>query len=105
MMNECLLKWMKVSDLTQSLDGRDFIVLMHDGQRQAAVHSTAIDEDRAGATLPMVAPFLRTRQTQMFAAQIQDRRANIHVHVEFSVINGEVHAASAPVLRSEECKT
>src|SRR5258708_4415321 len=43
----------------QPLDRDDLTVLMRDGERQAAIDSSPVQQDGAGAALPMIAALLR----------------------------------------------
>ena len=42
----------------QALDGRDLGTIMHHRKREAAVDALPVDDDRAGAALPLVAALL-----------------------------------------------
>jgi hypothetical protein len=46
-------------------------ILMGDGERQAAVHASAVAQDGAGAALAVVASFLGSRHAQPLAQGIE----------------------------------
>src|ERR1700684_415335 len=54
------LHWVEIAAFFQTLDGCDLIAGMHHSERQAAVDTLSIDDDRASAALALVAALLRT---------------------------------------------
>jgi hypothetical protein len=62
--NERLLEGMQVvATLRQPLDGDDLGVLVRDGEGQAAIDASAIEQDGAGSALPMIAALLGAGDT------------------------------------------
>src|SRR5258708_34202678 len=82
MRNERSLHRMKISRLSEPLDGGDFIVLVHDGKAEARVHATAIDVHSAGSALAVVTALLCARQLRAFAQAIQQSGARIDLEAE-----------------------
>jgi hypothetical protein len=58
MLNESGLHGMKMIGLTQSFNGGDLIVRVHDGKRETRVDPSSIDVDRASPALAVIAALL-----------------------------------------------
>ena len=58
MLDEGGLHRMQVLRRAQPLDGGDLVALVHHRERQAGVDPPAVDDDRAGAALAVIAAFL-----------------------------------------------
>ena len=65
--DERRLQGVQAIGLAQPLNRGDLVVLMHDGERQAAVDAPAVDQHRASPALAMVAPLLAAGERQMLA--------------------------------------
>jgi hypothetical protein len=52
---------------TQTLDGHDTIVVVHDRERQARVYAPSIDQHRTRTALSVIATFLCPDEAKMFA--------------------------------------
>src|SRR5262249_42611323 len=63
----------------QSLDGGDLGTVMHYRERQAAVDALAVDDDRAGAALSLIAALLRASQSEMLAQCIEQGGAGLQM--------------------------
>src|SRR5262245_31959426 len=74
MVDECLLQRMKRAVGGKALNRGDAGAILHDRQCQAGVNTPAVDQDRAGAALAMVAAFLRAGQAEAVAQRIEQRR-------------------------------
>ena len=61
----------------QPLDGDDLGVLMRDGEGEAAIDAPPVEQDGAGAALPMVAALLGAGDSEPLAQRVQQRRAGI----------------------------
>src|SRR5262245_11314652 len=61
----------------EALDGRDRTPLRCYRERQARQHPTSCDQDRAGTALAMVAALLRSREVEMIAQRVEQRRADV----------------------------
>jgi hypothetical protein len=61
----------------QPLDGDDLDVLMRDGEGEAAIDASPVEQDGAGAALPVVAALLGTGESETFAQRVQERGAGI----------------------------
>ena len=73
---------MKISRLSQSLDGGNVIVLMHGRKAQAGVHTPTVDVDRAGSALAVVTALFCACQLRAFAQAIQQGRTGINLQGE-----------------------
>jgi hypothetical protein len=56
---------------------------MHDGERQAGIDAPAVDDDRAGAALAVVAALLGAGQVQVLAQRVEQRGAGVEFSVRF----------------------
>jgi len=88
-LDESRLQGVKGAGLAQTFDRHDLVVLMHDGEGQAGVDAPAVDQHRASAALPVVAPFLGPGQAQMFAQRVQQRGPRIHLETRHLIINAQ----------------
>ena len=57
---------MQVFWRTESFNGNDISILIHNCQRQAGIDTSAIDDNGTRATLPVITSFFRSRQLQIF---------------------------------------
>ena len=64
---------------------------MHDGERQAAVDPAAIDQNRTGAALAVIAALLGPGQANMLAQQVQHSGADVDIGVVGRAVDREVH--------------
>jgi hypothetical protein len=62
---------MQCAVFCKAFDGGDFRAVLHDRQRQAGIDAAAVDQNRAGAALPMVAALFGAGQTEMVAQRIE----------------------------------
>src|SRR3954453_16525867 len=67
MLDEGGLHWMQMIGGAEPFDGRDLVALMHDREREAGINPPPAGNDRAGATLAVIAAFFAAGQAQMFA--------------------------------------
>jgi hypothetical protein len=67
---------MKISRLSQSLYGGNFIVLMHRSKAQAGVHAPTVDVDRTGSALAVVTALLDSGQVEMLAQEVEHSRCS-----------------------------
>src|SRR5437764_1248337 len=93
--DERLLQRVQVLTTGKPLDRDDLGILMRDGEGKAAVHATTIKQHSTGATLPVVAAFLRTSELKVLAKRIKERGSGINgnlvgcsIHLEG---NGIIH--------------
>jgi len=78
MLNKRLLERMQVVAIRrQPIDSDDLGVLVRDGEGQAAIDAPAVEQDGAGAALPVVAALLGAGEAEPLAQRIQQRRARI----------------------------
>lgn len=86
---EPALERVKRRAIRHSFNGRDFLVLVRDGEHQAGHLRLAINKDSAGATARIVAAALGARQPEFLTENIQEqpvrfnfRLANLTVNVK-----------------------
>jgi AcrR family transcriptional regulator len=75
--NKGFLHRMKPATLRHAFDGKDISAVVADCQRKARIDTSAIDDDRACATLAAVTAFLRSGQIKVFAEKIEQRDSRI----------------------------
>ena len=78
----------------EALDGHDLGALMRDRQGQAAVRTPAVQEDGAGAALPVVASLLRARDPEPLAQRVEQRGAGVHHEAMFGTVHRSATSAS-----------
>ena len=78
-LDERLLDGMQFIAVGETFNGRDLVALVGDGQREAGVHAAAVDEDRAGAALPVVTAFFGAGKVQSLPQRIEDRDPRLQV--------------------------
>jgi hypothetical protein len=69
--HKSILHGMEIVGTAEPFDGRDLGILLHCGERQATIDSSAIHMDRARAALAVVAAFLRSGQMDGLAERIK----------------------------------
>ncbi|MNP51306.1 hypothetical protein D3C76_1456120 [compost metagenome] len=65
---------------SEPLDSGDFRAFVHYRQGQAGIDAPAVDNDRAGAALAVVATFLGAGELQVFAQQVEQGGAGVKLH-------------------------
>lgn len=61
---------MGVVRISQALNGRDAIALVHDCQRQAGIDPAALNDDGARTALPVITAFFGPGQFETFAQYV-----------------------------------
>ena len=61
----------------EAFDGGDLVTLGGDGEGEAGVHATAVEQHGAGATLAVVAPLLAAGQVELLAEEVEERCAGV----------------------------
>src|SRR4029450_3666207 len=74
---------------SQPFDGYDLVTFVHDREREARVDPAAVDQHRAGAALSVVAALFGTRQVEMFAQRVEQRRTRVQVEVPHTTVDGQ----------------
>ena len=64
----------------------DLVAFVHDGEAETAVNSSAVDQNGAGAALPVIAALLRSGELEMFPQQIEKRGPRIHFQTAVSPV-------------------
>ena len=60
---------------------------MGNGEGETGIHPPAIDQDRAGAALPVVAAFFRAGEIELFAQQVEEGSTRIELQRVLPPIN------------------
>jgi hypothetical protein len=71
----------------QAFDGSDLIDLVQSSERQARIHSAAVDVSSAGPALAMIAALLGSGQRKLFAKTIEQRNAGF----DLQIVSDSVH--------------
>ena len=100
MFDKSLLHRMQLAGLAQAFDGRDLVALVHDGEAEAAIHAAAVDVDRAGAALAVVAALLGAGELKAIAQGVEERgpRVQSTQHVLLA-IDAQRHVAGTAAFR------
>ena len=72
--DEGLLQRMQRAVGGEPLDGGDLGAVLHDDQRQAGIDAPAVDQDRAGAALALIAALLGAGQIETVAQRVEQGR-------------------------------
>ena len=70
-LNEGDLHGMEMIGLTDTFDGCDLVVPMHDGEGETGVDSASVDMNRACSALPVVAAFFGAGQRKVLAEAVE----------------------------------
>ena len=76
-LDEGLLNGMEGPGFFQALDGLDRFSFIFNGQGHAGIDRLPIDENGARPASSLVAPFLRARESQIFANGVQEGTAGL----------------------------
>src|SRR6266496_3760923 len=88
MRDERLLEGVQVGAIgRQPFDGDDLGVLIRDGEGEAAIDASAVEQDGTGAALPVVAALLGSGESEPLAQRIEQRGAGINGQP----VGGSVH--------------
>ena len=63
--------------MRETLDGGEVVALVRDGERQAGFSAAAVDEDRAGTALAVIAALLRSREPEVLAQEVEQGDAGV----------------------------
>ena len=81
MVDKRLLYWMQRAVLGQAFDCCDLRAVFHDRERQAGIDPAAIDQNRAGAALAVIAALLRSGQADMDPQRVKKGRPRCEVQL------------------------
>ncbi len=82
---------MKIAVGGKPFDGGDVTSLILNGQRQAGIDALAIHKDSAGATRALIAALLGSREAQIVAHEVKQRRADIRLDIDCFSIDDKMH--------------
>ncbi len=69
----------QIARLSKAFDGGDLVAFVHHGKRKAAVHAAAVDVNRAGAALSVIAAFLGAGKVKALAQSVEQSRARVEI--------------------------
>ena len=72
-------------------DDPDLVAFVGQGQRQAGIDSTAVDQNSAGAALAVIATFFRSGQVEMFPQRVEQGGSRIGIKREIVAVNPQLH--------------
>jgi hypothetical protein len=91
MANESLLQWMKPAiGFGHSFDRGDIRTIQTDGKFQATIDTPAIDENRAGTALAVIAAFLRARKRQPVTQEVEQGSPGWNIQLEGLLVDGQM---------------
>src|SRR5205814_2248873 len=88
LLEERLLERMEVVTLGDALDRRDCGAFGFDAEHAAGVHEAAVDDDRAGSTVAVVAAFLGAGQSELVVEDFEHALAGFTEEVRLLVVDG-----------------
>ena len=91
MLDKRRLHGVELLTICQPFDRRDLIAVVHGGERETGINSTAIDQYRTRAALAMIASLLRAGEMQSFAQRVEQRYARIDIERVTLSVDLEVH--------------
>ncbi|CUX62371.1 hypothetical protein AGR7C_pAt0214 [Agrobacterium deltaense Zutra 3/1] len=78
-LDERSLHRVQIAGLSETLDRRHFVAVVHHGQRKARVDAASTDHHRARPTLTVIAPLLGAGQVKMLAQSAEKGRPIINL--------------------------
>jgi len=90
-LKESRLYRVKLAVFLEPFNSRDFISLVHDGERQAGIDAAAVHVNCAGAALAVIASFLSAEQRQVFAQSIEQRDPRLQSQAVLAAVDLEGH--------------
>jgi hypothetical protein len=101
-LEECRLDRVKLPVRGETLGRDDLGAVVRDSEREAAVYPPALEQDGAGATLPVVAALLRAGDREVLAQEVEQRGARVDGDPMLAAVDLErdlhFHADSFPRL-------
>jgi hypothetical protein len=88
--------------LSDALDRGDLATLDGDREQEAAVDPLAVEQDRAGPTLAVIAALLGAGQTEPFAQRVEQRGAVVEIELVVDSVDGEPDVAVGGKLGQNE---
>ncbi len=71
----------QIAGLSQALDRRHVVTIMHHGKREARVDAASTDQYGAGPALTVIATLLGSGQGKVFAQCVEKGRAIVNIEV------------------------
>jgi hypothetical protein len=91
MLDKSSLHGMQLARLANAFYGHDIVALMHRRQGQATVHATAIDVNRTGAALTVIATLLRAGQVKALAQTIEQSYSGLNLEFALLAVHAQDH--------------
>ena len=90
-LDERALHWMQLFAIGQTFYGRDLVAFMRDSETEAGIDAPPVHQNRARATLAVVASFLRAGEVQPLAQGVEQCDAWINVECVSLAVDLQVH--------------
>jgi hypothetical protein len=94
-LDERALQRMQIITISQARSRGDLGTVVCDGEDQATVHASAIQQHRASTALAVVTALLRARHPQPLAQSIEERRSRIDLELPLGAVDPERHRGQA----------
>src|SRR4029079_9263659 len=91
LLDECGLHGMQAVAVCESFNSGDFIAFVHHCERETGIKASPVYQNRARATLPVIATLFRSGKVQAFPQRIEQRHARIEVERVTLAIDPKVH--------------
>ena len=91
MLDERGLHWMKLFAIGQAFDRGDLIAFMHDRESETGIDASSVYQNRARATLAVIAAFFRTGEMQSLTQGVEQRHPRIDIERMFFSVDLELH--------------
>lgn len=95
MFDEGSLHRMQILSISQPFNGCHFIAVVHQSKTEARLDAPAVDDDRACATLSVIAPFLAACKVEAIPQHIKKRHAGVDIQRMLGAIHFERQGLSA----------
>ena len=81
MIDKGLLQRMQGPVPCNAFDRGDLCAVIHNCKGQARIDPPSIHENRAGATLPLIAAFFRAGEIEMLAQKVEERSTGVEIKI------------------------
>src|ERR1051325_3183267 len=93
--DECLLHWMQLITVGQTFDRRYAMALLHYCKGQTGELASTVDMDGTRAALPVIAPFLGSREARVLPQRVEQCHPGLELKLEVVAVDVERHRARA----------
>src|SRR5919198_2622343 len=78
----------------QTFDGDDIVAFVHHRKRETRQHAAPVDEDRTCAALTVIAALLGSKELQLLAQHVEQRRTDIEIERDAFAVHAQAGRAS-----------